>query len=309
MDSPFCAYSKSENLKLRTKSSIYFLVLIFCTLPLVSCGHSKVSNTNIKVADESNKEKLDQSKDLNELDETNNLRRYDSEITTQKVGDYIVKLKDGTKTSKGSVELSCEHDTFLHIDIRPDAQASLFQPDIFGPEKLIIIQVRNSDSIYEYMIVPLVGDKPKVDKTFRTFNDPPEVVKIPKNGKFTVAFQEPFFSSGARVIAPFVALKYSKGKLTLDKKEMRARGRETDLGDTNSIKDAFDVHGKSTEIPAELIDEIVSRYYLGRAKEAHLFFNKSWPKNRKGKAKAWKAVMDELKQSPYWFQIKAMNKL
>ncbi len=319
MASPFCACSKVENQRLRTKKSIFVLILILCILPLSSCTRSRDAVTQVNVIvdeneatsseDESKKENLDQSKNVKEMDETGSLRRDGSEFSTQEVGDYKVKLKNGTKTLNGSVDLSREHEELAHIDIKPNAQVSLFQPDIFGPEKLMVIQVQNSDSIYEYMIVPLDSAKPKVDKTFTTFNDPPEIIKKPKNGEFTVAFQEPFPSSGARAIAPCVALKYSKGKLTLDKKEMRERGAEAELSDAASIKDAFDVHGQSTEIPAELIDEIVSRYYLGRAKEARVFFDKAWPKNRKGKAKAWKTIMDELRQSPYWSQIKTMNKL
>ncbi|QQR57687.1 MAG: hypothetical protein IPG59_22390 [Candidatus Melainabacteria bacterium] len=305
---------------MKAKSSIFILILLACTLPLVSCSQSKVSNTDVEVVvdekekdqteDESKKESLDQSKDVKEVKETGSLRRSGPEFNIQKMGDYNVKMKSGTKTLKGSVDLGREHEELMHIDIKPDAKASLFQPDIFGPEKLMVIQVQNSDSIFEYMIVPLDSDKPKVDKTFTTFNSEPEIVVKPKNGEFTVAFQEPFPGfSGARMVAPCVALKYSKGKLALDKKIMKERASEAELGDTASIKAAFEVHGDSDDVPAELVDEIVSRYYIGKAKEAREFFDKAWPKNHKGKAKAWQTIMDELKQSPYWSQIKAMNKL
>jgi hypothetical protein len=276
-------------------------------LPLSSCNKSKAIHTDNEVVFD--EKENDQSKEDTNKEDTTETKDIEekSEEKTETIGAYSVKLKDGTKTLKGSVDLSCN---LMHIDIKPDAKASLFQPDIFGPEKLMVIQVINPGSIYEYMIVPLDSDKPKVDKTFTTFNSEPEIVVKPKNGKFTVAFQEPFQGfSGARMVAPSVALKYSKGKLALDKKIMKERASEAELGDTASIKAAFEVHGDSDDVPAELVDEIVSRYYLGRAKEAHVFFDKAWPKNRKGKAKAWQTIMDELKQSPYWSQIKAMNKL
>lgn len=306
MASPFCACSKAESQRVRTKISIFVLILLVCTLPLVSCSQGKVSHTNNEVVFDEKIKDNDETKDQNK-EETTNTEEREPEEKIETIGAYSVKLKNGTKTLKGSVDLSCN---IMHIDIRPDAKASLFQPDIFGPEKLLVIQVLNPGSTYEYMIVPLDCAKPKVDKTFITFNDPPEIVKNPKNGEFTVAFQEPFPGfSGARMVAPCVALKYSKGKLTLDKKVMKERASKAELGDTASIKAAFEVHGDSTEAPAELIDEIVSRYYSGRAKEASVFFDKAWPKNRKGKARAWTTIMDTLKQSPYWSQIKAMNKL
>lgn len=306
MASPFCACSKAESQRVITKKSIFVLILLLCTLPLVSCSQGKVSHTNNEVVFD---EKIKDNDDTTKTEESEPAQSEPAE-KIETIGAYSVKLKNGTKTLKGSVDLSREHDDLMHIDIRPDEEASLFQPDIFGPKKLMVIQVKNSDSIYEYLIVPLDSDKPKVDKTFKTFNDQPEIVKNPENGEFTVAFQEPFPGfSGARMVAPCVALKYSKGKLALDKKVMKERGAEAELGDPASIKDAFDVHGKSTDAPAELVDEIVSRYYLGRGKEARVFFDKAWPKNRPGKARAWKTIMDTLKQSPYWHQIKAMNKL
>lgn len=73
---------------------------------------------------------MDQSKDVKEVKETGSLRRSGPEFNIQKMGDYNVKMKSGTKTLKGSVDLGREHEELMHIDIKPDAKASLFQPDI-----------------------------------------------------------------------------------------------------------------------------------------------------------------------------------
>lgn len=317
MESLSCACSKLEIQKLRLRSFAYLLVLLAYTLSLTSCSQNKVSHTDVEVvADQKSNAKNDeedkksnQSKSFYNPDEDISLKRTAPTITNETVGDYNVKLKSGTKTLKGSVDVSHENDAFLHIDIRPDAEVSLFQPDLFGPEKLMVVQVQNPGSVYEYMIIPLDIERAKVDKTFKVFNDPPEIVEGPKNGEFTVAFLEPFPDSGARPIAPCVVLKYKKGKLTLDPKLMKERGKEAELGDVQSIKDAFEMHEGYNDVPAELADEVINRYYLGRAKEARQFFEEAWPKKHKGKKEAWQDIMDQLEQSPYWPQIKAMNKL
>ncbi len=318
MESLFCACSKLEIQQLRVKSPAYLFVLLACTLPLFSCNQNKVSHTDVEVVadQESNTKNDEEEKKSNQSktqfynpDEDTSLRRTAPKITNETVGDYNVKLKSGTKTLKGSVDVSHENDALLHIDIRPDAEVSLFKPEEFLPARLMVVQIINPGSVYEYMIIPLESDKLKIDKSFKTFSEPPEILKISKNGEFTVAFLEPFSDSGARRIAPFVALKYKKGKLTLDTAEMKSRAGVAGLGSAETIKDAFEVHDDPDDVPAELADEVIIRYYLGRAKEARKLFEKAWPKKHKGKKEAWQNIMDQLEQSPYWPQIKAMNKL
>ncbi|MCW5823058.1 MAG: hypothetical protein KIT34_09665 [Cyanobacteria bacterium TGS_CYA1] len=279
-------------MKIRVALSI---LISICSMTLVSCNKSTSTTKGVEVVTQKKETTFESKKEPRE--------------TTETIGDYNVKMKSGTKTLKGSVDISHESDSLLHIDIKPDAQASLFEPDKFGPEKLMVVQVINPGSVYEYMIIPLDVEKAKVDKVFKCFNDPPEIVKGPKNGEFTVVFLEPFPDSGARPIAPCVALKYKKGELTLDTQIMKERGKEAELGDVQSIKDAFEMHQDPDDVPAELADEVINRYYLGRAKEARQFFDKAWPKKHKGKAEAWQEIMDQLYESPYWPQIRAMNKL
>jgi len=303
---------------LKTKNSLHLLILFLCALPLSACNKSELvalKEQNVEIKDEAIEAEAQKVKNAKtETTETTKSEAIEKEpeVVKQSSAGFDVKMKSGTKTLKGSVDVGHEHEDLLHIDIKPDATASLFQPDLFGPEKLMVIQVINPGSMYEYFIVRLDEDNLKVDKSFKTFNSEPEIVKKPKNGQFTVAFQEAFPDSGARTIAPCVALNYKKGQLILDTKEMQKRGSEAELGNAQSIKAAFEVHqdsADSSDVPAELTDEIVSRYYLGKAKEARTLFNQSWPKGRKGKAQAWSHIMDQLKESPYWSQIKAMNKL
>lgn len=288
-------------MKIRVALSI---LISISSLALVSCSKSKPADEITQ-----KKEITFDEKHEEENKETNKKSKDEPREKTETIGDYNVKLKSGTKTLKGSVDISHENKSLLHIDIKPDAEASLFRPELFGPENLMVVQVIEHSSGFEYFIIPLDSDRAKVDKTFKTFDNPPEILEAPKNGKFSVGFLEPFPDSGARTIAPYVALKYKKGKLSLDTKVMKERGKRDQLGDTQSIKDAFDVHENSCDVPAELTDEIVSRYYYGRGKEARQFFDKAWPRKHKGKEEAWQHIMDQLHESPYWPQIRAMNKM
>ena len=102
-------------------------------------------------------------------------------------GDKLKKLQ--SFLVKGSVDVSHENDALLHIDIRPDAEVSLFKPEEFLPAGLMVVQIINPGSVYEYMIIPLESDKLKIDKSFKTFSESPEILKISKNGK---AIQEKF---------------------------------------------------------------------------------------------------------------------
>lgn len=312
MASPFCACSKSRIARLKIKKVFYILLVSICCFSFTSCSKKEISNEskeNFEGAKQNESAPAGSQETSNEVDSLRRGATREPEILTEKTAGYDVKLKSGTKTLKGSVDVSHENDSLLHIDIRPDAQASLFEPDLFGPEKLMVVQVINPGCVYEYMIIPLNLEKAKIEKTFKTFNNPPEVIKGPKNGEFTVVFLEPFPDSGARPIAPCVALKYKNGKMTLDTELMKERGKEAELGDVQSIKDAFAVHEDPDDVPIELADEVINRYYLGRAKEARKFFDKAWPKNRKGKSDAWQNIMDQLEQSPYWSEIRAMNRL
>ncbi|MDX2106716.1 MAG: hypothetical protein SFY67_09985 [Candidatus Melainabacteria bacterium] len=296
-------------MKIRVALSIFISI---CSMTLVSCNKSTSTTKSIEVVKEKKETTFDE-KSEEENQQTDKESKEESKKepreTTESVGDYNIKMKSGTKTLKGSVDVSHENKSLLHINIKPDAEVSLFRPELFGPENLMVVQVVEPGSGFEYFIIPLDSDRAKVDKTFKTFDNPPEILEAPKNGEFSLGFLEPFPDSGARRIAPFVALKYRKGKLSLDSKEMKERARGEQLGDIQSIKDAFDVHENSCDVPAELTDEIVSRFYLGRGKEARQFFDKAWPKKYKGKAIAWRRIMDQLHESPYWPQIKAMNKM
>lgn len=246
-------------------------------------------------------------KESSKVDEVDENKPSES---TESVGKFKIKMKEPTKTLQGSIDISEEKNDLLHLDTGMDGSPSTFEPQIFGPANLLVLQNAHPGSSFEYIIIPLDGEKLKVEKSFKTFYAPPTVEKGSKSGEFTFTFQEPFpEGGGARTIAPFVVVNYKNGKMKLDTKAMKERGKDADLGSKETIKDAFEVHSDNESLPPEFISEIVDRYYIGKAGEARKLFDESWPKKRKGKEKSWKHIIEMMKESPYWQEIKAMNKL
>ncbi len=230
--------------------------------------------------------------------------------SNETVGKYKIKLKGPTKTLEGSIDISEEKHELLHITTGVDGSPSLFHPEIFGPENFMILQSAHPGNSYEYMIIPLGKDKLKIEKSFKAFYAPPEVVTNPKNGEFTLSFQEPYEEAGgARSVAPYVVANYRKGKLILDTIAMKNHAKDVDFGNKETIEAAFEVHTDNDSLPPEFTSEIIDRYYAGKAKEARKLFDQAWPKRGRGKEKSWNEIISMMKESPFWPQIKAMNKL
>lgn len=230
--------------------------------------------------------------------------------SAENFGKYKIKFKGPTKTLEGSIDISEEKQDLLHLNTGKTGTPSLFHPELFEKDDLMVLQTAYASDSYEYTIIPLGGEKLKVEKTFNTFYAPPEVEKGPGKGEFIFSFQEPYpEAGGARTVAPYVIANYKDGKMTLDTKAMKEHGKGASLGSKETIKDAFEVHQDNDTLPPEFVSEIIDRYYIGKAKEARKLFDQSWPKKRKGKEKSWNEIIEQMKESPYWPQIKAMNKL
>lgn len=286
------------------------LLLFVCISSLCACQSkpNPPSSDYVRpVIEKSDKSVYDEEPDKRE---TSVVEEEKPSESTETFGKYKIKLKGPSKTLEGSVDISEEKHSLMRLNTGKDGTPSLFHPELFEKDDLMVLQTAYASDSYEYTIIPLGGEKLKVEKTFNTFYAPPAVEKGPGKGEFIFSFQEPYpEAGGARTVAPYVIANYKDGKMTLDTKAMKEHGKDASLGSKETIKDAFEVHQDNDTLPPEFVSEIIDRYYIGKAKEARKLFDQSWPKKRKGKEKSWNEIIEQMKESPYWPQIKAMNKL
>lgn len=283
-----------------------FIVLFSCAFTLCACQSkpnppsSDYERPKIEKSDSS----INEKEPIEKTDEDKPVE------STEEVGKYKIKLKTPTKLLQGSIDITEEENDFFHMDTGLDGFPSIFQSELFEPHNLLVLEIRHPGDSFEYLIIPLTGEKLKVEKSFKTFYSPPTVEKGASDGEFVFTFQEPYpDSAGARTVAPYVVVNYKNGKMTLDGKAMKEHADSSDFGSVETIKDAFEVHQYTDSLPPEFVEEIVGRYYVGKAKEARKLFDQAWPKKRKGKEESWNEIIGQMKKSPYWPEIKAMNKL
>lgn len=128
------------------------------------------------------------------------------------------------------------------------------------------------------------------------------------NGSRLMAYDWWDIESGARAIAPEVALVWKGNRFCLDEKAMREKA--PDEAEINELMKQFKLEGKhqmanwpSVELDGLLVDLI----YSGEEKQAKRVLEQCWPKSVAGKRRHWDEIMNRVKKSPYYSEICKAN--
>ncbi len=127
--------------------------------------------------------------------------------------------------------------------------------------------------------------------------------------------EDPFIECGIEAIAPSVVLKWKGGKFALNEEEMTVSTDYDYNGSGHAIAlirgsfkgssrhDRIDINSASPELAAQMY----FMYYNGERRQARKYLDSCWPEGRPGKSAYWAAFIREMKKSPYWPEIRALN--
>jgi hypothetical protein len=139
--------------------------------------------------------------------------------------------------------------------------------------------------------------------------------KMKNSDMLEIVTEDLYRDFGIEAIAPQVMLKWSHGKFVLDTAEMKKRRLNANSGGLlhTTISDKFknispDAGETITQAPPDLADQIIGMYYCGEGRKAKTYFDKCWPQRAGGKKAYWSFLISEMKKSPYWPEIKALNR-